>query len=855
MNKCLLFIAVLIIGCGVQDAESPYPTNDTKQAMDRLGLLADQGNRVVLVGGALVSQMENHGYFESSVLRTFPNLDVTFRNIGWPADDVFGVARSQFGSAQNTRSWKPPTAEDGFGSKVLSQHINEADPTTIIVGYGAQQAYAGRDMELFLSGYRRLLNNLDSTNAKIILLSPPRQEVLLVDVEEVQKRNARLSTVRDEIANLADEFDAIFIDLFTHLVEEPQHSRYTHNGVQLNEKGYEKMSQIMCEALQVPTSNTFELILDTSHISPIKSAKNLSVKNIRTTIRGFSFDLSTAALTHLGRVTMPLPFAIYIDDQLMGRGDTSYWIGLQRDSLRFKKLQEKIAYKNRMHRYRLRPMNEAYIYLFRRHEMGHLAYEMDEFSALVAEAETEIKYLLDAPTHRVHIELIRPWKSPRVYPEHEVPVHIPKPDLDKELQAFSLAPDLDINAYAADPMIANPIHLSWDIRGRAWVATSSTYPHIVPGREPNDKIVILEDVDHDGIVDEHIVFADQLLVPQAVMPVQGGAYVCSTTEFLFLADTNGDDRADVRQVIFDGFGNADVHHMIHGLRWSPWGHLYFTQSIYINSFIETAHGIRQLNGTGTWQFQPDIQKLEVFSRGLINPWGHAFDQWGQAFATDGAGSSGINYIFPQSAHATAVGADKIINGLNASTPKNTAAELIYSRHLPYTWQGSIITNDFRANRTVRYQITPSGSGYLADEVETVARSDHRSYRPVDAKVGPDGALYIVDWYNPIIDHGEVDFHHPVRDKSHGRIWRITNKNQDLLPVIDFSAASIPQLLDYLKSPEQYTRLQANRALAELSPDQEVLRTWVRRLSTRDINYERHLLEALWLTQALNNFDR
>ena len=315
----------------------------------------------------------------------------------------------------------------------------------------------------------------------------------------------------------------------------------------------------------------------------------------------------------------------------------------------------------------------------------------------------------------------------------------------------------DINLFAADPMIANPINISWDTRGRAWVSTSSTYPHIKPGQEPNDKIIILEDTNQDGVADKSTVFAEGLFVPHSVMPVDGGAYVCASTEFLFLADTDGDDRADSQRVVYSGFGNADVHHMIHGLRWAPWGDLYFTQSIYINSFIDTPFGNRRLNGSGIWEFRPETEQLEVFSTGMVNPWGHAFDDWGQAFGTDGAGGSGPHYIFPDVAHPTAVGAERVLPGLIPGKPKNTGAEFISGRHMPGNWQGDLISNDFRANRTVRYRLTESASGYSAEELETVLHSSHRSYRPVDVKMGPDGALYIVDWYNPIIDHGEVDF--------------------------------------------------------------------------------------------------
>ena len=231
-----------------------------------------------------------------------------------------------------------------------------------------------------------------------------------------------------------------------------------------------------------------------------------------------------------------------------------------------------------------------------------------------------------------------------------------------------------------------------------------------------------------------------------------------------------------------------MHHTIHGFRWAPWGDLYFTQSIYINSFIETAFGSRRLNGSGMWEFRPETERLEVFSTGMVNPWGQAFDQWGQAFGTDGAGGSGPHYLFPGAAHNTAVGAARVLPGLIPGKPKNTAAEVVYSEQMPTDWQGSLLANDYRANRTVRYQLSESGSGYSAEEVETVVHSSHRSYRPVDIKTGPDGAIYIIDWYNPIIAHGEVDFHHPMRDKSHGRIWRLTKKGTAAKPFPQIAGA-------------------------------------------------------------------
>lgn len=844
MKKHLVYIILFSIALGCQPNKGTQTTLQDKDV-----------NRIVLLGGSLISEMDNYGFFEKSMIRAYSDQSISFRNIGWPADDVFGLARSQFGSAQNTKSWQPPSAEEGFGSQVLMQHINEANPSTLIIGYGSEVAFSETqdDFELFKSGYIRLLDFAEKKGIKVILLSPTKQEVVFSSLETCSKRNSWLAKANTFIKEQSSQRGYLFIDLFNNLIEDQKQHLFTTNGIQLNKEGYKKMSNLMLKSLNLASPNKFTINLDEK--ANIIKVENCKTTDFATTVRGVSFDLTPDQMLYAGNLISKEPVAVYINGQLHSkRQDTISFINLLADSLKYERISATIKEKNSLHRYRIRPLNEAYIFLFRRHEMGHLAYEINDLNNLVVEKEREISKLMGSGTYNIEIELIKPWTSPKDYPEDEVPTVIPEPNIAEEIAAFKIAEGYEISLFASDPMIANPISINWDTRGRAWVATSSTYPHIVPGREPNDRIVILEDTNKDGKADKHTIFADKLLIPHSVMPVSGGAYVTATTQLLFLPDTDGDDIADQRRIVYDGFGNADVHHMIHGLRWSPWGDLHFTQSIYINSFVDTPYGTRVLNGSGTWSFRPEIEKLEIMTRGLINPWGFAFDQWGQSFATDGAGSSGINYVFPGSAHATAVGVSNILPGLNSNTPKNTAAEVIYSRHFPKNWQGNVITNDFRANRTVRYSITPEQSGYLSKEVETIIKSDHRSYRPVDCKIGPDGALYIVDWYNPIIDHGEVDFHHPIRDKTHGRIWKVTKKGSPLLPIQNFTNKSSEGLLELLKSPEQYTRLQANRAYVEEIGDPKMVIDWIQNLKKSDQNYTHHRLEGLWLLTALNHYD-
>ena len=246
---------------------------------------------------------------------------------------------------------------------------------------------------------------------------------------------------------------------------------------------------------------------------------------------------------------------------------------------------------------------------------------------------------------------------------------IPDPDPELERQSFQLADGLEVNLYAADPMLAKPIQMNFDAQGRLWVATSEVYPHVKPGQEANDKILVLEDADGDGQADKTTVFADGLLIPTGVEPGDGGAYVANSTELLHLADTDGDGRADRRRVMLSGFGTEDTHHIIHTFRWGPDGMMYFNQSIYIHSHIETPYGVRRLNSGGIWQFRPETMQLEVFARGLCNPWGHIFDRWGQSFATDGAGGEGINYVFPGATMFTYAGATQHLAGAQSRQPQ------------------------------------------------------------------------------------------------------------------------------------------------------------------------------------------
>jgi putative heme-binding domain-containing protein len=434
---------------------------------------------------------------------------------------------------------------------------------------------------------------------------------------------------------------------------------------------------------------------------------------------------------------------------------------------------------------------------------------------------------------------------------------IPDPDPELERKTFIVAEGMEVNLYAADPLLAKPIQMNFDAQGRLWVASSEVYPQVKPGQKATDKILVLEDEDGDGKAGNATVFAEGLLIPTGVVPDHnGGCYVANSTELIHLADANGDGKADQKKIILSGFGTEDTHHLLHTLRWGPDGCLYMNQSIYIHSHVETPFGVQRLSGGGIWRFRPETLELEVFCHGFVNPWGHHFDRWGQSFATDGAFGEGINYVFPGSVFFSAPGATRIVAGLNPGSPKHCGLEILSGRHLPPDWDGNMITNDFRAHRVCRFVVTEDNSGYASRQMTEVIKTEHVAFRPIDVKMGPDGAIYIADWYNPIIQHGEVDFRDQRRDHTHGRIWRVSAKVRKPLRTAIKKDAEVYDLLNLLKQPEEWTRQNAKIMLKHRQAAGDnvsvMLQRWLLGLDQADPNHEHHLLEALWTCECIDD---
>jgi putative heme-binding domain-containing protein len=430
---------------------------------------------------------------------------------------------------------------------------------------------------------------------------------------------------------------------------------------------------------------------------------------------------------------------------------------------------------------------------------------------------------------------------------------IPEPDIGDELASFTVADGFEISLFASTPMLGKPTQINFDRDGRLWVASSQIYPQLKANQEASDGIIVLEDNDGDGVADTSSVFYDELIIPGGVLPDgRGGAYVAHGENLIHLHDDDKDGRADRKNIVLSGFGSEDTHHTLHRLHWGPDGLLYMFQGYYIGTHVETLYGPRRLNGGGLWSYDTESRRLEIFSRGLTNPWGSAFDRWGQNFQTDGAGGGGVVYSFPEAVFYNSPLEKRALKGLNPNRPKSSGISILSGEHFPEEWRGSIVTSDFRANNMDRYTVEIDQSTYKSVVEDDLVSSTRVTFRPIDTVMGPDGALYLADWYNPIIQHGEVDFRDNRRDQVHGRIWRITAKNRALLKAPDYAGSSIVELLELLKAEEDWVRLNAKQALKDRDRQEvvTVMDEWVRQLDRSDADYDHYRLEALWTLQTL-----
>lgn len=409
---------------------------------------------------------------------------------------------------------------------------------------------------------------------------------------------------------------------------------------------------------------------------------------------------------------------------------------------------------------------------------------------------------------------------------------------EEQIKLFHLPPGFEIQLVVSDPDIGQPMNLNFDARGRLWITHTIEYPYPARGdvearsrfpgqgdHDPRDRLTVVEGIGANGRPARITHFAGGLNIPIGNTPLADGrtALVFTIPTIERVTDTNGDGIADQRETVYGKFGNIDTHGMASSFR--PWidGWIYGCHGFANTSKIRDGAGhVTEMNSGNTYRFRADGSRFEQVTWGQVNPFGMTFDLWGNAFDSD-CHSMPI-YMLLRGAYYPSFGkphdglgfAPTMIDHGHGSTgicgPAYYGAD-----QFPESHRGTMyICNP--VNCVVHHdRLKQVGSTFLIDTQPDMVTCDDGWFRPVDLTVGPDGALYIADFYNCIIGHYEVPLEHPRRDRTRGRVWRIvyTGENhQSVAGPRDLTTLELGPLVAELGSPNLSTRVLATNWLVE-----------------------------------------
>ncbi|MFO0967698.1 MAG: PVC-type heme-binding CxxCH protein [Gemmataceae bacterium] len=402
---------------------------------------------------------------------------------------------------------------------------------------------------------------------------------------------------------------------------------------------------------------------------------------------------------------------------------------------------------------------------------------------------------------------------------------------EAQVKTFHLPPGFVIELVAADPDIKKPININFDAKGRLWVTGSEEYPFPAKGHTPKDTVKILEDFGPDGRARKITTFADGLNIPIGVQPLADckSALIYSIPAIYLMTDTDGDGKADERKVLYSGYGYRDTHGMTGEFQYWLDGWIYCCHG-YSNESTVSSKGdtkIRMQSGN-TYRIKPDGSRIEQFTWGQVNPFGLSFDERGFLYSTDC--HTWPIYQLIKGAYYPSFGKPHDGMGFGPETithdhGSTAIAGITYyaDDQFPVEYRGNIFVGNVVTNRVNRDTLAWTGVSPKGTATPDFVVCDDPWFRPVDIKLGPDGALYIADFYNRIIGHYEVPLDHPGRDREKGRIWRIRYAGKDgktkVRPLVDLTKLSTPDLVKELSRTNLTTRMLATQVLVARPKDE------------------------------------
>ncbi len=392
---------------------------------------------------------------------------------------------------------------------------------------------------------------------------------------------------------------------------------------------------------------------------------------------------------------------------------------------------------------------------------------------------------------------------------------------EAERQGFKLPEGFDIQLVASEPDIGKPLNIAFDARGRLWVTQSHEYPFPAEPGEGVDRLSVLEDTDGDGRADRFTHYEDTLNIPIGVLPLTDATIAYSIPNLYRFTDTNDDTQADRSQVLLGAFGHQDTHGMVNNLTRGYDGWVHTCHGFTNTSAIAGTDGdsITMTSGN-TFRFRPDGSRVEQTTFGQVNPFGLAYDAWGYLYATDCHTSPLYQLIrgadYPHfGKKETGIGFAPDTKPHGSESTALSGLAYYAATQFPEAYRDNFYIGDVVTCRVHRNSFTFQGSTPVAKAEEDLVKSDDPWFRPVNIKLGPDGALYVADFYNSIIGHYEVPLDHPKRDKVRGRIWRITYRGeQKPSPIPNLTMASVATLIATLDHDNLMVRMTAADELAD-----------------------------------------
>lgn len=419
----------------------------------------------------------------------------------------------------------------------------------------------------------------------------------------------------------------------------------------------------------------------------------------------------------------------------------------------------------------------------------------------------------------------------------------------QSLALMTLKPRLSVTPFAVEPLVGNIIDFTWDARGRMWAVETNDYPNtVLPDSVPgHDRILILEDTNRDGVADRTTVFADGLNLATSIAFANGGVIVGQAPHMLFFRDTNGDDRSDQRTILFTGFPRGDTHGTISNLRYGldnqVWG------SVGYNGFRGTVGGVtyeRGRFGSGYFRFPGDGSALEYVARTSNNTWGVAFTEDGYVFGST-ANSRPSNFVHIPLRYYRAMGArDTVLPDIADRLDVFPVTEILQvdqfgrytagAAHEIYTarafpreyWNRMAFVAEPTAHLIGMFELSGNGTSFSAKNRWSLMASRDAWVAPVQVKVGPDGAIWVSDFYTLVAQHNPTPqnlkgccqngpgnaYETPNRDRLHGRIYRIAYDSARAAPPMRLDRATPAQLVAALRNDNMFWRLTAQRLLVE-----------------------------------------